>query len=296
MFIVQVAPAPPGRRFPVLRIDDLRCPAYLLELRIARPGPPLGELLDDRMVHRSDELQEDDRTPAFEASRQLDPREPSIAGALAAQVRKCPICRVKRAYPRDDGSLRGPQRHRPVTHPAWHPPPSGPHGQNLAVRQRLPGQAGNGRKACTQFRHGSTLPARECARQRINAAAIHRRPGRPRRWKLMRTDTNQPRSLWRRTYGPAGAAAARVASVMRSRRPYGAPGRLLPDRWNIGPVRGRPGPAQSSPGPARTGEPATASSRSPQCRGWRTGQAHELSPQLRATQRHMVMSSPGISW
>src|SRR5215475_4294314 len=39
--VVQVVPAPPGRRFPVLRIDPLRCPAYLRELRIARPGPPL---------------------------------------------------------------------------------------------------------------------------------------------------------------------------------------------------------------------------------------------------------------
>ncbi len=34
-----------GVDFPVLGIDHLRCPAHLLELRIARPGPPLlGEL------------------------------------------------------------------------------------------------------------------------------------------------------------------------------------------------------------------------------------------------------------
>jgi hypothetical protein len=101
---------------------SILCPADLLELRIARPGLPLlGELLDDRMVHRSDVLQEDDQTTAFEAGRQLDPRQPSIAGALAAQVHECPICRVKRAYPRDEASLRGPQRHRPVAHPAGHP-------------------------------------------------------------------------------------------------------------------------------------------------------------------------------
>jgi hypothetical protein len=107
--VVQVAPAPPGRRFPILRIDYLRCPAYLLEFRIARPGLPLpGELLDDRMVHGSDEFKEDDRTAAFEAGGQLDPRQPSIAGALEAQVHECPICRVKRTYPRDERSFRGP--------------------------------------------------------------------------------------------------------------------------------------------------------------------------------------------
>ena len=56
--VVQVVPAPPGRRFAVLRIDHLCCPVYLRELRIARPGPPLpGELPGDRMVHGSDELQ-----------------------------------------------------------------------------------------------------------------------------------------------------------------------------------------------------------------------------------------------
>ena len=61
-------------------IDHLRCPAYLLELRIARPGLPLlGELPVDRMVHGSDEFQEDDRTAAFEAGGQLDPRQPPIA-------------------------------------------------------------------------------------------------------------------------------------------------------------------------------------------------------------------------
>ena len=90
------------------------------------PGPPLpGDLPGDRMVHGSGELQEDDRTAAFEVGSQLDPRQPPVAAALAAQVHKCPICRVKRAYPRDEGSLRGPQRHRPVAHPAWHPPPGG---------------------------------------------------------------------------------------------------------------------------------------------------------------------------
>jgi hypothetical protein len=38
------------------------------------------------MVHGSGELQEDHRTAAFEAGGQLDPRQPPIAGALAAQV------------------------------------------------------------------------------------------------------------------------------------------------------------------------------------------------------------------
>ena len=40
-------------------------------------------------------------------------------------------------------------------------------GQDLAVRQRLPGQAGNGRKACARFRHGGIVPARHRATHRI---------------------------------------------------------------------------------------------------------------------------------
>ena len=40
-----------------------------------------------------------------------------------------------------------------------------------------------------------------------------------------RKHDGKPRSPCGENYGPAGAAAARVASVMRSRRPYGAPGR-----------------------------------------------------------------------
>jgi hypothetical protein len=168
VLIVQVAPTPPGRRIPVLSIDPLRCPAYLLELRIAIPGPPLlGELLDDRMAHGSDELQEDHRTAAFQAGGQLDPRQPSIAGTLAAQVHEGPICRVKRTYPRDKAALRGPQRHRPVAHPAWHPARCGQLGQDLARRQRLPGQVGNARKACTQFRHRGMVAARHWATHRI---------------------------------------------------------------------------------------------------------------------------------
>src|SRR5260370_28778721 len=59
--VVQVEPIPPARRLPVPRIDHLGCPAYLLELRIARPGPPLlCDLLGDRVVHGSNKLQEDD--------------------------------------------------------------------------------------------------------------------------------------------------------------------------------------------------------------------------------------------
>jgi len=46
------------------------------------------------MVHWSDVLQEDDRTAAFDASCQLDPRQPPIAGAFAAQVREGPIGRT----------------------------------------------------------------------------------------------------------------------------------------------------------------------------------------------------------
>jgi|SRR5580692_7185684 hypothetical protein len=78
----------------------LRCPPYLFELGITGRGPPLlGDLPGDRMLHGSGELQEDDRTAAFEIGSQLDPR----------------------TYPRDDGSLRGPQRHRPVAYPARYP-------------------------------------------------------------------------------------------------------------------------------------------------------------------------------
>jgi hypothetical protein len=56
-------------------MDPLRGPAYLLELRIPVPGLPLpGEVLDDRMIHRDNELQEDDRTAAFQGGRQFDPR------------------------------------------------------------------------------------------------------------------------------------------------------------------------------------------------------------------------------
>ncbi|HZI73485.1 MAG TPA: hypothetical protein VFD73_05565, partial [Gemmatimonadales bacterium] len=75
------------------------------------------------MTDGSDELHEDHRTAAFEAGGQFDLRQPPVAGALAAQVHECPICRVKRTYPRGEASLRRPQRHRPVAHPAGHPPP-----------------------------------------------------------------------------------------------------------------------------------------------------------------------------
>jgi len=140
MGVVKVAPAPAGRRFPVLRIDHLRCPAHLLELRIARPGPPLlGELPVDRMVHGSDELQDDHRTAAFEADGQLDPWQPPVAGALAAQVHECPICRVKRAYPRDDGPSGDRSATARSPTPAWHPALCGQLGQDVAVRQRLHG-------------------------------------------------------------------------------------------------------------------------------------------------------------
>jgi len=107
--VVQVVAASPERRFPVLRIDAVRCLAYLLELRIAGPGPPSpGELPGDRMVYRSDVFQEDDRAAALEVGGQLDPRPPPVAGVLPALVHECPICRVEREYPRDEGSLRGP--------------------------------------------------------------------------------------------------------------------------------------------------------------------------------------------
>ena len=43
------------------------------------------------------------------------------------------------------------------------------------MRQRLPGQAGNGRKACTQFRHRSNIPARRRATHPMYLAC--RRPG-----------------------------------------------------------------------------------------------------------------------
>jgi hypothetical protein len=48
------------------------------------------------MVHGSGELHEDHRTVTFEAGSQLDPRQPSIASALATQVHKCRISGVKR--------------------------------------------------------------------------------------------------------------------------------------------------------------------------------------------------------
>ena len=47
------------------------------------------------------------------------------------------------------------------------------------MRQRLPGQARNGRKACTQFRHRSTITARHRATHLIYLAAIHHRSGLP---------------------------------------------------------------------------------------------------------------------
>ena len=47
------------------------------------------------------------------------------------------------------------------------------------MRQGLPGQAGNGRKACTQFRHRSNITARHRATHLIYLAAIHHRCGLP---------------------------------------------------------------------------------------------------------------------
>ena len=165
----------PGRTMPHQGVDFwysawIRRAARLTscELRIVCPGPPLlGELLVDRMVHRDDELQEDDRTAAFQVCRQFDLRQPPIAGALAAQVYECPVRRVKRAYSGDEGSRRGPQCHRPVAHPAGHPARSGQLGQDLAMRQRIPGQVGNVRKACTQFRHGGIVTMRHQAAHQI---------------------------------------------------------------------------------------------------------------------------------
>ena len=144
-----VAPAPPGRRFPVLRIDHLRCPVAPPRTPHRPPWPATAR----RAARGPDgprerRIQDDHRTAAFEADGQLDPRQPPVARAPAAQVHECPICRVKRAYPRDDGSVRGPQRHRPVAHPARHPDRCGQLGQDVAMRQRRP-QAGNARKAGT---------------------------------------------------------------------------------------------------------------------------------------------------
>ena len=51
-----------------------------------------------------------------------------------------------------------------------------------------------------------------------------------------RKHDGEPHSLRRRDYGSAGAAAARVASVMRIRRPCGTPGRIPPARCDVGPV------------------------------------------------------------
>jgi|HubBroStandDraft_5_1064220.scaffolds.fasta_scaffold79021_2 hypothetical protein len=45
--------------------------------------------------------------------------------------------------------------------------------------QRLPGQAGNGRKACTRFRHLSNVPARRRATHLIYLASIHCRHSHP---------------------------------------------------------------------------------------------------------------------
>ena len=116
-------------------MDPQRCLANLLELRILVPGPPLlGEVLDDRMAHRDDELHEDDRAAAFQVGRQLDPRQPPVAGALAAQVHEGPVRRVERAYPDGDVPRRGPQRHRPVTTPQGTQPAPVSSSQDLAMR------------------------------------------------------------------------------------------------------------------------------------------------------------------
>ena len=99
----------PGARPPPARREFARpALACFLEFRVACPGPPLpGDLLGDRMVHGSDELQKHHRTAAFEVGGQLDPRQPSIASALATQVCECRVRGVERTHPRDDGSVRG---------------------------------------------------------------------------------------------------------------------------------------------------------------------------------------------
>ena len=47
------------------------------------------------------------------------------------------------------------------------------------MRQRLPGQSGNGGKARIQFRHRSNIPARHRATHLTYLAAIHHRGGPP---------------------------------------------------------------------------------------------------------------------
>jgi hypothetical protein len=89
---------------------------------------------------------------------------------LASVGEPADLLLVARRVQGDEGSLRGPERHRPVAHPAWHPASCGQLSQDLTMRQRLPGQAGNARETGTQFGHSGTVPARQCVMQRIYAA------------------------------------------------------------------------------------------------------------------------------
>ncbi len=50
------------------------------------------------------------------------------------------------------------------------------------MRQRLPGQAGNGRNACTQFRHRDIMTARHRATHRIYYGAVSAAPSDERRF------------------------------------------------------------------------------------------------------------------
>jgi hypothetical protein len=108
---LQRTPAAPGCRRQTCFIELARtgtlsmiCAPLPIGLRSALAvtggcGPGIWLVMAERrrcMVHGSGELHEDHRTVTFEAGSQLDPRQPSIASALATQVHKCRISGVKR--------------------------------------------------------------------------------------------------------------------------------------------------------------------------------------------------------
>jgi hypothetical protein len=74
--VVQVAPAPPGRRPPVFRIDPLRCPAYLLKTPDRPPWPATAR----RTARRPDDPRER-RTPGRPPNRRLPGRRPARSSA-----------------------------------------------------------------------------------------------------------------------------------------------------------------------------------------------------------------------